>query len=69
MVDEATRNTVRVIVAEILNGKVEKLWNEKVSHELCKEKHKEVAALKTMLWGIIVLQLTVLGGVITALAK
>lgn len=36
---------------------------------VCKEKHKEVATLKTMIWGIILLLFTILGGVLTTLIQ
>ncbi len=40
---------------------------EFVRTKVCDEKHQEVKTLRFMVWGIIVLQLTTLGAVITAL--
>lgn len=54
-----------VIVNNKLNGRLEK----KVDTTLCAERHKIVETIKTMLWGVIIMQFTILGGIIIALIK
>lgn len=56
---------IKVIVTEVLNSKLAHVQYKNV----CEEKHKEVSTLRTMLWSVIVLQLTLLGGIITMLLR
>lgn len=51
---------------------IDELWvavHQKVDTAMCIVKHQEVSEMRKMLWGVIILNLTILGGVIAALLK
>lgn len=62
-------NAVRVIVTEVINGKIKELWDEKVSVNICNVNHKEVREMKGRIDKIFVMFIAILTGIIVQIAS